>query len=232
MLTLTDALRDLIADNPFLQLGLRKRLFNLSQLGRELKPQVEVRSKKEVRSSAILMALSRLQRTIRKETPTYERIRIEHLTIQTGLSIYTFTKTKEVHQGVNRLFGAVQKGGGYMTICEGMQEITIILEATFASHVKRCISQKPKHHLGSLVALGLTFNEEQYISTPGVICLTLQQLLLQGINLIEVSSTYSGLALYVTGEDAKLAFETLYRLFPKGSDSSENHDAHRAGAPS
>jgi len=215
MMTLSDTIRDIVADNPFLQFGLRKRLFNLSQLSKELRALVEVRAKKDVRDSAILMSLSRMQRTLQKETPKYEGIRAKKMTIQTGLSVYTFAKTKDAHAGVHSLFAALQKDNGFMTISEGTQEITIILESSFEPLVKRFIGQKPKHSLSGLVALGLTFNEAWYIDTPGVIYVTLQQLLLQNINLIEVFSTYSGLVLYVAEKDAKIAFETLYRLFPK-----------------
>lgn len=213
MLTLADVLRDFIADNPFLQFGMRKRLFNLSHLSKELRPQIEVRAKKEVKDSTILMALSRLQRTMKAHTPHQDQVDIENITIQTGLSIYTYTKTKEVHQGVNKLFVALQKENSYLTICEGLQEITMLLDTSRAPLVKQFIPQKPKHHQDNLAALGLTFDEERYLSTPGVICLVLEQLLLQSINMIEVSSTYSGLTLYVADKDAKLAFDTLFRCF-------------------
>lgn len=213
MITIVDVIRDLVADNPFLQFGLGKRLFNLSRLSKELKTQVEIRAMKDVKESAILMALSRLQRSMQKDAPKREKVCVENLTIQTGLSICTFTKTKDVHQGVNKLFVALQKDNGYLTICEGIQEITILLDAKHASRVKQFIAEKPKHHQDNLAALGLTFEEKQYLATPGVICCVLQQVLLQNINLIEVSSTYSGLTLYVAENDAKLAFETLYRLF-------------------
>lgn len=216
MITLTDVLRDLIADNPFLQFGIQKQLFNLSRLSRELQPQIEVRAKKDVRISAILMALSRLQRAEQKKVPRREHAHVESVTIQTGLSIYTFTKTKEVHRGVNILFVELQKNNGYITICESMQEITILLDTAHARLVKQFIPQKPKHHQDSLAALGLTFNEELYLPTPGMIYLVLQQLMLQSVNLIEVSSTYTGLTLYVAEQDAKLAFETIYRLFRVG----------------
>ncbi len=213
MHTLTDILEELIADSPFLQFGLQRKLLNLSSLSRELRPQIEIRAKKEVKDGAILMALSRLQRTMKTHTPQREQVRIKNITIQTGLSIYTYTKTKEVHQEVSKLFVALQKDNAYITICEGLQEITMLLDTAHTPQVKQFVPQKPKHHQDKLAALGLTFDERLYLSTPGIICFVLQQLLLQSINLIEVSSTYTGLTLYVAEEHAKLAFETLYRLF-------------------
>ncbi|MDD4627800.1 MAG: hypothetical protein PHE68_00195 [Candidatus Peribacteraceae bacterium] len=218
MITLTDVLRDIIADNPFLQFGIQKRIFNLSSLSRELQPQVEIRAKKDVRSSAILMALSRLQRAEQKKVPQREQIHAKSVTIQTGLSIYTFTKTKDVHKGMNMLFIELQKNNGYITICEGTQEITILLDSAHAHRVKHFMPQQPKYHQDRLAALGLSFDEKLYLPTPGMIYLVLQQLMLQSINLIEVSSTYTELTLYVAEQDAKLAFETLYRLINAGKD--------------
>ncbi|OGJ60559.1 hypothetical protein A3A67_05260 [Candidatus Peribacteria bacterium RIFCSPLOWO2_01_FULL_51_18] len=92
-----------------------------------------------------------------------------------------------------------------------MQEITFLLETVHESRIAKYFAAKPKHHLSNLAALGMTF-DEAYVSAPGIIYLILQQLLLQGINIIEISSTYCGLTLYVAQKDAKFAFETLYRL--------------------
>jgi len=211
MISITDVLRELIAGNPIWQFGLSKRLMNLSQLSKELQPQVEVRAKKEVKSSAILMALSRLQRTLKKVSPDSAKMHLKHLTIQTGVSVYTFPNTKETWSAVHKLFASLQKSGSYFILSEGMQEITFLLETVLEPRVSQYFTQKAKHHLSNLAALGMTF-DEAYVSTPGVIYLVLQQLLLQGINIIEVSSTYSGLTLYVANQDAKFAFETLYRL--------------------
>lgn len=215
MLSITNALNEILTGNPLLQFGVSKRLFNLSRLSKELHPAIEVRTKKDVSESAILMALSRMQKSS-PVAPDSAGTYIENLTIQTGISVFTFPKTKEVHKEVSDLFLIVQKSSGYITICEGMHEITVLLEGGHESSVRRCVKQKPKHHLGNLAAIGLSFDEDRYIATPGVIFLMLQQLFLQGINIIEVSSTYSGLTFYVTEEDAKIAFETFYRLLPSG----------------
>ena len=81
MLKIADITRDIIANNPLLQFGLYRDLYNVTQLAREITPQVKARTKKDVKLSAIVMALSRLQKEMTAQRICPEVFRIENLTI-------------------------------------------------------------------------------------------------------------------------------------------------------
>lgn len=215
MLRLADALSDIIGSNPFLQFGLSQKLLNLSQLSRYIQPQVEARTKKEVQPSAILMALSRMQREVSKKNLKRDSISIDHLSIQTGLSTLTFAKSLEAHKAVEKVYASAQKKNAYATVSEGTNQITVILDSAFADKMTDSIQQKPLYRHDNITAISVLFDESFTRDGPGFVALILQQLMLQSINIVELSSTFTELILFVDERDTKLAFETLFRIFEK-----------------
>ncbi len=214
MIRLHDALRELISRNPFLQFGLNERLFNLTQLSRFLAPQIGVKAKKSVQPAAVLMALSRLQRQTsasRKSTAFH----IDQIAIQTNLSTFTYPKTRATHRGVEKLYSAVQALQGFITVAEGTRQITVIVGSEFTGIVRSLIEGKPEFVSKNVASVGVRFSE-QYIEVPGFIFVVLQQLMLMGINLVEISSTYTELILYVTEQDARDTFDLISALFRDG----------------
>ena len=212
MHSISSILPELVLSDPILQYGLQHRLFNLSQLARHIRPQVEVRAKKNVSESAILMALSRYQKHMRKISPKAEQFKITKLTVHTGLAIFSFDKTKEVLRAVNALHKFVLDRGGYLTISEGTFEITVIVESDFAPIVRKYLGRKIKYERAHVSAVVIHF-PPKYVAVPGLLCIILQQVMLQGINVLEVASTYTEFVLYLDEANTQLAFDTLYRLF-------------------
>ncbi len=212
MLSLSSILPSIVLGDPILQYGLQYRLFNLTQLARHIKPQIEVRAKKSVSESAILMALSRYQKQLKKITPKHEQFKIEKLTVHTGLGVFSFEKTKEVLRSVNQLHSMVLARNGYITISEGISEVTVILETGFAALIRKHLGRRIKYENTSISALAVHF-PAKYIAVPGLLCIILQQVMLQGINVLEVASTYTEFVLYIDEANTQMAFDTLYRLF-------------------
>ena len=60
MLTIPNAVEEVIKKKPFLEGALVEGLVNLSALARQLKPEIEKKVGKEVNDSAVIMALNRL----------------------------------------------------------------------------------------------------------------------------------------------------------------------------
>ena len=212
MLKITDAIKSVVSENPLLQFGMQHRLLNLTKTAGYLKPLIEIKSKKYVTVSSLTMALSRFQSEIRKQSLQRESYRIDQISMHTGLSTFTFTKTPETHAGVNKLYQMVQSEHGYITIAQGTNQITVIIDSVFAEKVKKFISSRPRFHHKNIASIGVSF-DEKFIRVPGLIYIVLQQMMLLNINILEVSSTYTELVLYIVEEDLKTAFEALQYLF-------------------
>ena len=212
MLKITDAISSIISENPLLQFGLQHRLLNLSQTASYLKPLIETKAKKEVSVNALTMALSRFQRNMKKKRLQRESYRIDQVSMHTGLSTFTFAKTMETSAGVHKLYQSIQKAHGYITIAQGTNQITVILDSRFASKVRQYVSARPRFRHENIASVGVSF-DEKFIKVPGLIYIVLQQMMLLNINIFEVSSTYTELVLYTAEEDLKVAFEALEVLF-------------------
>jgi hypothetical protein len=190
MLTLTKAIDDIISTDSFLQYGLQYRLFNLTQLAKHAQKHVEVRTKKSVSASAILMALSRYQRRLKKFAPRPEHFKVQDLTVRLHIATVSIIKTAKSVERVHAFHTQIQGEKGYMTITESTGEITMLFDAQHLPAAKKLFGDGVKSSHAHLAALALRF-PSQYASAPGFLCTVLQQLMLQGINVVEVASTFT-----------------------------------------
>ena len=207
MIKISTETRSIMMGNHFLQWGLSYGLFNLSQVADYIKPLLESRTKKSVTRAAILMTLSRLareQRRIKVKTPRYA---IENINVYSNLSVATFQKNPIIHEKITLAYAQVKKTNAFITVTEGIHEVTVILEhATRRNFLK---DEKPKKEYEHVTAVSIKFSPKQS-DAPGFLHQLLQLLTLQSINIIEVSSTYTEIVFYVASTDAKLAFDTFY----------------------
>lgn len=213
MQKISNALRELIEGNPFLQTGLRHRLLNLSQLARFVLPQLKARTKKQVQPSAVLMSLSRLQRELAVDPKAKSSsFKIHNMTANSDLVVMTFMKTVHVHKGVNEFYTRLQKQSAYITVTEGANEITIIFNKDHLPRLKGSIGEKPVFQNLHVASLALKF-DLRYARVPGFLYFILQQLYFQNINIVELASTASELIIYLEEGDLRLAFDTIYNGF-------------------
>lgn len=215
MLTLHQALQDMISADSFLQYGLQYQLFNLTKLAQHTQKHLEVRTKKSLSKSAILMSLSREQRRLKKLSPHPSQFKVQHLTLRTHLATVSVAKTPQSLKRVHEFHTRLQAKKGYITITESTGEVTMLFEVEHLPLAKKLLGRGIKFTNAHLAALALHF-PAQYSAAPGFLCTVLQQLMLQGINVVEVASTYTEFVLYIEERDAKLAFDTLYGLFKQG----------------
>lgn len=212
-LKISDALSETIRSSSELEFGVHHGLFNLTQLSHFLKPLIQARLGREVRVATITMALSRYQRAVPKNFRTRQaRFRLENLSVQNDLAVVTVEKTKETHRVVQQLYAGMLRQKNYLTVTEGQNQITLIFARSDLDQVERHLGRGLLSKNSSVAAICLSFPKE-YIRTPGFLYLVLQQVTLQGINVVELSSTATQLILYLDRKDVRLAFDTLYQRF-------------------
>jgi len=212
MIKISDSIQEIIQGNSLLQFGFANRLFNLSQMAEYLKPLIEVRTKKEVKKTAILMSLSRFQRNYSRVAPNINEMKVENITIFSNLCSFTFFKNAETHKSINNLYNSIQKRNAYITISEGMNEITVILDKLCEDLLEKEIKEKPKYINKDLSGLGVKFSEN-YTDVRGFLHSILQQITMQGINIVEISSTFTEFIIYIEKKDVKRAFDTILTRF-------------------
>ena len=209
MIRVPDTVAALIKSNSFLQTGLQNDLLNLTKVSQFLHPLVEVRTKKTVQSSAILMALSRLRKSHRMTKQEDPARALRGVSAQAGLAVLSFDSRQNVHAEVAKLYRELRKRKGYVTVTEGQREVTIILEEKYLPLLRETVSVAPSQERRGIGCLGVVLDEER-VQHPGIFHFVFQQLYFQGINIIEIASTATELMIYLDHSDVQMAFATLY----------------------
>lgn len=212
MRKISDAVREIVGADPWLQTGLAQRLLNLSRVARYLRPSVEARTQKPVRPSAIAMSLSRLQSEL-PDPDAGPRLRLaRRITVQRGLAILTFPNTRRCQEGLLPLQQEIRRTHGYLTITEGIREITLIVEEGARALVQDTVPEQTSSVAPGIASLSVSLTRDN-LSTPGVLYRLLQPLALQAVNLAEVTSTTTEFHIYIAEGDVMLALESLYAAY-------------------
>jgi hypothetical protein len=213
MIKVADAVREIVDNDPALKTGLAQKLLNLSQVARHIRSTVEARTHKPVQLGAITMALSRLRDELAPLEAVPPLRLADRITVQRGLVVLTFPNAPQVHAGLLELQRRVRQARRYLTITEGVREITLIIEQPLLADVRETVPLHPTRTVQGVASLTISLTERN-LTTPGVLYRLLQPLALQGVNLVEVASTTTEFHVYLTEDDVMLALDSLYGAFP------------------
>ena len=216
MISISEALNDLLRGNPFLEFGFRHDLFNLTKLGRFLRPQVEARTRKEVQETALTMALSRTRRSL--EAPGVGGGQtLESITVHSGLAVCTFNRSAALHTRLAEIYKRVHARNEFCNLSLGNRQITIILDARLLGWLEEAVPQAPLYRNAQVAAVTARF-PAHHIEVPGILYALMQRVTLQNINIVEISSTFTEITFFVAEPDARLLFDTFYQCFSLASD--------------
>ncbi len=215
MIKISDAIKDIVHNNDQLLFGFHHQLLNLSQVARFIHPLVEARTQKTVQVSAILMNLSRMhQKLAQHEPPLQQKFYIDKINIHTDLCSFTLVKSSQSHRELNRMYSEIQKRNGFMTITEGINEITAIVESENFGLTTKWMTD-PIHLVNQDIAsVGVVFHEK-FIEVPGLLYMILQTVTMQHINIVELASTATEFIIYIGQKDIYLAFDAILSKFGK-----------------
>jgi len=212
MKKISDAVAEIIDVNPDLRTGLGQGLMNLSQLARHILPLVEARTNKTVRPSAVAMALSRLQKELGRGEGMGFAGMAERVTVQRGLAVLTYGNTIAAQAALPRLQEQIRQRDGFLTVTEGMREITLLVEEDHLELVGSIMKVEALGEVRGVAGLSISLTREN-LRTPGVLYRLLQPLALQGINVAEVASTTREFHVYIRERDVMLALDSLFAAY-------------------
>ncbi len=211
MKKIPDSVREMIHANQFLQFGLSYRLFNLTQLAKYLHPLVETRCQKEVKETAIVTALSRIQKEKLVEAPDEKQFRVENVSVKSGLGTRTYFNRPDARAAVHRLAEEAHQRQLFFQYTESTHEITVFYERSLGELVGK-LGFEQKYVNDALACVGVRFSEELF-HVPGLLFMLMQRISLQNINIIDISSTFTEFNFFVREDDVKIVFETLHDCF-------------------
>jgi hypothetical protein len=217
MITIPEAVEDIVHKIPFLEAGLSSGILNLSALARVIKPEVKKVVYKDVTEASIIMALRRLPvkkgslRNLRKgHWKEYEMI------VRSNLAEFTVLNSDlgaTKYKNLLRLFD-VQKGH-FFTVTQGVFQTTIITSKELEKQVLKILARVKIHsRFSNLSSITLRLSEET-VKIPGAYYFILMQLAWHGINLIEVVSTFTEFTVILNEKEVNRAFSALKGSLPE-----------------
>lgn len=213
MISISDALDEIIQSYPFIEEGLSKGIINYSAFARIIRPQIEKRLYKEIKTGAIVMALKRISQNLSQSRPKIDNINLTDLTVRSNLSEYTFLNSDTLAKKTSLLFNKIShKKDILCALSEGVRETTFIISAEIISEIKKLFKDEAEVSLiANLSSITIRLPKEA-VYTPGVYYQILKRLAFENINFIEVLSTYTELTIIFETKDVDKAFSVLRKL--------------------
>lgn len=215
MITVPEGTRRIVERSRYLSEALSKSIINHSSLARYIKPELETMLIKKVSTGSIVMALKRLEKSIKPQSKIHTIFKHPpEMVIRSGLILVTVQRTRETEDALSDMFINRIKGS-ITSITIESAEITVAGTHLLMPQLEDRIDKKlilSKHENVSQVSITLPV---QAVKTPGVYYFFLKSIAWEEINILGNSATNSEYTLFFEDKDVNRAFEILSSLFTK-----------------
>jgi hypothetical protein len=202
----------LVIESAFLTEGMVRGLINLSELARQMQPQLEKDMWKPVGQAAVVMALTRLAVRLqeRDHVETCLLPQMAELTTRSELTEFTYRYSNTTRACQRRLLELAENHPGvFVTVTQGLHEVLIIVGRPLVMAVEAAFDHENLLvRLDNLSALTLRLDPEGR-STPGIYQAILKKLALVKVNVVDMICTYSELTILLERTQVGLAFSVL-----------------------
>ena len=211
MESVSNSVKRIIDRTPFLYEMLIQGILSYSNYAASIKPNVEQLHGKEVKSSAIIMAIRRYAEELRKkdtEQKSYD-LRYE-IMMKTNIYDINLVRSETIMSKLGELYHLVSPSSGdFLNVTLGSHEVSISFSEKYLEAVEPMIAgEEILHKMGDLVALSLVFSGD-FMSTPGIVYEAVRKLAWEEINVNEIISTMNELTFVIRREDSMDAFTVL-----------------------
>lgn len=213
MLTIPNAVEEVIKKKPFLESALVEGLINLSALARQLKPEVEKKVGKEVNDSAVIMALNRLvPRLELMSAMKFKKVveNIGDIIVRSNLADYAFSNSSTLFEKQALLLSRVANMRDvFCTFSQGIYETTLVVSSSIIDLVDEIFAEEQSiARTVDLSSITVKLPAENTIC-PGVYYYIFKELAWDNINIAEVISTTNEFTVVISDKDIHRAFTIL-----------------------
>jgi hypothetical protein len=216
MLSIASKVEQIIAESAFLTEAMALRLINLSELARQLRPQLESDLWKPVGQAAVVMALRRLAERLPPpgvSQPIVLAPRLGELTTRTDLTISTFRLSESSNECQRKLLALAEPYPGmFVTVTRGVHEMLVVCNRPLSHLVEQAFrEERLLARVDGLTALTLRLNPETR-RTPGIYHAVLTKLAWDKISVVNMMCTFSELTILLEQSQTGAAFSVLSQL--------------------
>jgi hypothetical protein len=211
MITVSQITTDILMQDDVAFAAAQKGWLNLSSYARAIQPQIQTALLKDIQLNSIITALSRVVATI----PSASKVPadfVQGFTVHTGLEGLTYERSEQASSKIREIYNKTQsQGKAFLTITQGLNEITIIAESQTAQHFRDQLQATPivydkKDLVGVTVKL-----KTGYLETPNLIYASNRRLAYKQVNIVEIVSTATELTYLIHKKDLSTALEQLQK---------------------
>jgi hypothetical protein len=216
MLSIANKVEQLVSESAFLTEGIALGLINLSELARQLRPQLETDLWKPVGQAAVVMALRRISERLPQQgisQPIMLAPRMGELTTRTDLTISTYRMSDSSNECQRQLLALAEPyPGTFVTVTRGVHEMLVVCSRALVHMVDEAFgTERLLARVENLTALTLRLNPETR-ATPGVYHAVLKKLAWDKISVINMMCTFSELTILLEQSQTGAAFSVLSQI--------------------
>lgn len=162
---------------------------NLSAYAKQIHKKVEHETKKSVKVSGIVVALSRLSTTYKKHHPLVQEVLINNITTKSPLCELVYEKTPESVSKLALMYAKARKGtDDFFTMTLSTSEITVICSQGIREEIEKKVHSKPLMVAQDLASIGLSL-DPKYYPMPNITFSLLRKIAIKRIPLAETITT-------------------------------------------
>jgi aspartokinase len=217
MESVSGMVKRLLNQKPFLLEAFERGILSYGSLAEEFKPIVEQSLNKEVKESAIVMALRRYADDVQRKAPSIRENRLScEIVMKTNICDFNMRKTENLLPRLKELYGIVNLGrGDFLNVTIGSDEISIAVSDKYEQEIRDFLGdQENLDFRDGLVSLTLIFSGD-FLHTPGVVFQALRKLAWENINVYEIISTMTELTVVIERNDSTRGYEALQEFIER-----------------
>ncbi len=213
MITISQAVREVIEKSPFLLEVLGEGVANITEIARKIRPDVEKRLYEKVGEASIAMALRRLVKPLKR--PKYGTRFLKQLsdiTVRSKITEFVFSNTEHLPKMLEALLRTVKgRKDVFLNFSQGLHESVVVINQEFEKDFLKLFKKDKPKKMTDLSVITLRLPEAS-LAIPGVYYPILKALASEGISFVEIMSVNTEMSIVFHEADVDRAFGVLKRV--------------------
>lgn len=209
--SVSSCVKRIVDKSPFIHEMLINGILSFRNYASSIQDEVQKAYGKEVKASAIVMALRRYADELRKGSHKKSVGNVEYgIVMKTNIFDLNLVRRDSFISKLGVLYGQIStEKGDFLNITLGSHEVSLAVSEKYRSLVGELAKdEEVLHQMDDLVALSLVFTGD-FLQTPGIVYEAVRHLAWEQINVIEIVSTMNELTFVIKREDSMKAFDVL-----------------------
>jgi len=209
--SVSSCVKKIIDKTPFINEMLVKGILSYSNYATSIKDDVESSYGKNVKHSAIVMAIRRYGDELRAREKIERKLEVDYeIIMKTKIFDLNIVRNDKFLSKLAKLYNEVStEKGDFLNVSLGSHEISVAISEKYRALLELLAAEEEiLHKMDDLVALSLVFSGD-FLQTPGIVYEAVRKLAWEKINVIEIVSTKNELTFVIKREDSMKAFDEL-----------------------